>query len=29
MLTSRFERGEYDNYSIGESSFYLPSVFNN
>lgn len=29
LLSSRFERGEYDNYGIGESSFYLPSVFNN
>lgn len=29
LLTSRFERGEYDNYTVGESSFYLPSVFNN
>lgn len=29
LLTSRFERGEYDNYSTGESSFYLPSVFDN
>lgn len=29
LLTSRFTRGEYDNYSIGESSFYLPSVFDN
>lgn len=29
LLTSRFGRGEYDNYAIGESSFYLPSVFDN
>lgn len=29
LLASRFERGEYDNYSTGESSFYLPSVFDN
>lgn len=29
LLISRFGRGEYDNYSTGESSFYLPSVFDN
>lgn len=29
LLTSRFTRGEYDNYSTDESSFYLPSVFDN
>lgn len=29
LLTSRFGRGEYDDYSTGESSFYLPSVFDN
>ena len=29
LLTSRFGRGEYDNYATGESSFYLPSVFDN
>lgn len=29
LLTSRFERGEYDNYVAGQSSFYLPSVLDN
>lgn len=29
LLTSRFERGEYDNYTAEQSSFYLPSVLDN
>lgn len=29
LLTSRFERGEYDNYTAEQSSFYLPSILDN
>jgi hypothetical protein len=29
LLASRFERGEYDNYTAEQSSFYLPSVLAN
>lgn len=29
LLSTRFERGEYDNYKPSESAFYLPGVFDN